>query len=153
MADLYISVTELKAFRPDIAEIQTADVTYLSGNVILRTKLAIDRYCFREFDTVDTASDMYLEVQLAQKILGIKLFLRERPEIIKARQQVGVTGGENKGDWSYNLAVVEELIDSDVKTIIDKHRDWTAEDALKLKLKTGRHLLEGDLIYEDEINR
>lgn len=151
MSTLYITNVELKSFFPHLSELQSADTDYLDDNIIARTKLAIDRHCFVEFDDVDTTSDKYLDVQMAQKLLAGKLFLREQESVKTAKQAVG-KGSERRGDWTYSLGDIDDLFDDEINNILEKYRDWTQEDAQSRKLKTGTRLLEGDVLYETETN-
>ena len=142
---MYITASELKAFHMNLSSMQESGDKYLENNIIPRSKMVIDRYCFRNFDSVVKTSTMYKDVQLAQKILAGKLFLREEEAVKSAREAVGPGGGERRGDWSYNLSDDLGLIDDEVKEILTDYVDW-GKGARKMP-KTGRILLKGDQLY------
>ena len=148
----YITGAELVAFT-SIDSLAATDTTVLENNIILRTKKMIDKWCFTSFDDIDDSTDEYAEIQLAQKLLAERLFLKDNQDVKAARLIIGKGGSEKKGsDWSYNLGEIEELMNGEIMDLLEEHRDWTKEAAQKTKPKTGSILLKGDSLYESEIN-
>jgi hypothetical protein len=148
----YITGAELKAFT-NIDSLAAAVAATLEANLILRTKKIIDKWCFTQFDDADTTTDAYAEIQLAQKLLSERLYLRDNQDVKAARIIIGKGGSEKKGaDWSYSLGDIEELMTDEIKNLLEEHRDWTKDASYKDKPKTGRILLKGDVFYESEIN-
>lgn len=148
---LYITGTELKTFT-SITALAAADATTLENNIILRTKKMIDKWCFKDFSDLDITTDEYKEIQLAQKLLSERLYIRDNQDVKSARIIIGKGGSEKKGnDWQYSLGEVEELMTDEIKDLLEDHRDWDSEKAYKEKPKTGTLLLKGDLTYESEI--
>lgn len=154
----YITGTELIAFT-NIDAIKAETAANLESNVILRAKKFIDKYCFIDFDDADTSTDFYAEIQLAQKLLAERIYIRNNQDVKSAHLIIGKGGSEKKGtDWSYSLGEIEELFTDEIRNLLDDKRDWTQEAALKDKPATGKILLRGDNLYERdpyqyEINR
>ena len=148
---LYITGSELKTFT-SISALAAADATTLENNIILRTKKMIDKWCFREFDDLDITTDEYAEIQLAQKLLSERLYIKDNQDVKSARIIIGKGGSEKKGsDWQYSLGEVEELMTDEIRNLLEERRDWDSIKAYKDKPKTGNILLKGDFNYESEI--
>jgi len=148
----YITGAELISFT-SITALQAELPATLEANVILRSKKMIDKWCFRDFDDVDEASEEYAEIQLAQKLLAERIYIRDNQDVKSARLIIGKGGSERKGsDWQYSLGELEELFTQEIMDLLEDHRDWSQEAAKKDKPKTGKILLKGDYLYESEIN-
>jgi len=148
----YITGAELIAFT-NIAALKLELPATLEANVILRSKKMIDKWCFQNFDDIDESSDQYAEIQLAQKLIAQRVYIRDNQDVQSARLIIGKGGSEKKGsDWSYSLGDLEELFTQEIMDLLEEHRDWSQETAKRAKPKTGKILLKGDLLYESEIN-
>ena len=102
---------------------------------------------------IDESSDQYAEIQLAQKLLAERIYIRDNQDVKSARIIVGKGGSEKKGsDWSYSLGDLEEIFTQEIMDLLADYRDWSQETAQRAKLKTGKILLKGDYLYESEIN-
>jgi len=148
----YITGVELIAFT-NIDAIKAETAVSLEANVILRSKKIIDKHCFTDFDDVDTTTEDYAEIQLAQKLLAERVYIKNNQDVKSARLIIGKGGSEKKGsDWSYSLGEIEELLTDEIKELLEDHRDWTQEAAQKSKPATGKIILRGDRLYESEID-
>lgn len=148
----YITGAQLISFT-NISAIKAESAESLEDNVIMRSKKIIDKWCFRDFEDVDENSEQYAEIQLAQKLLSERVYIRDHQDVKSARLIIGKGGSEKKGsDWSYNLGELEELFTQEIKDLLEDHRDWSQEAAKKSKPKTGKILLKGDYLYESEVN-
>lgn len=149
---LYITGAELIAFT-NVTSLAAASAVKLEANIIARAKLIIDKYCFRDFTDLDTGSDEYAEIQLAQKLLSERLWIKDNEDAKSARIVIGKGGSEKKGsDWSYSLGEAEEILTDEIKKILDPYRDWDSEEAKRERPATGRVMLKGDQYYEQEVN-
>lgn len=149
---LYITGEDLQNFT-NIDSLIAADPDALESNVVFRAKIIIDKHCFRNFEDMDTGSDEYALVQLAQKMIAERLWIQNNQDVRNARLIIGKGGSEKKGsDWSYNLGEAEEVMTEEIRNILVDLIDWDTEEARKAKLKTGRIMLGGDRYYGQEVN-
>lgn len=148
----YITGGELIAFT-NITSLKAETAAILESNCILRAKKIIDVHCFTNFDTLGKTTEAYAEIQLAQKLLAERIYIRDNQDVKAARMIIGKGGSEKKGaDWSYSLGDIEELLTDEIRALLNNYRDWTQNSALNSKPRTGKILLEGDYLYDSEIN-
>ena len=145
----YITGAELIAYT-NITSLAAADATALENKIIARAKIIIDRHCFTEFTGIDEASDEYAEIQLAQNMICERLWIKDHQDVKQARGIIGKSGSEKKGDWSYSLGEDEPIINDEIATILQPHRDWSKSEAGRPV--TGKMALKGDSYYDSQVN-
>jgi len=148
MAD-YITGAELVAFT-NITSLAAAAPATLEANIILRTKLMIDQHCFKDFEDADESTDDYAKIQLAQKLMSERLWIKDNQDPKQARTILGKGGSETKGDWKYSIGEEEPIINKEIEGLLADLRDWS-------KAKTGRPVtgkmaLKGDRYYDSKVN-
>jgi len=148
MAD-YISGSDLIAFT-NIDSLAAADTDALEANIILRTKLMIDKHCFTDFEDADTGTDDYAKLQLAQKIMCERLWIKDGQDAKISRLAVGKGGSEKKTDWQYSLGESEEVINDEVAGYLEDLRDWSKSKSGRPV--TGKIINQRNPIYASKIN-
>lgn len=146
----YISGAELIAYT-NVTSLAAADATALEAKEILRGKIILDKHCFTEFTDMDETSDEYVEIQLAQKMICERIWIKDNQDAKSARLVLGKGGSEKKGsDWSYSIGENEPIINDEIANILADHRDWSKSKVGRPV--TGKMALKGDPYYDTQVN-
>ena len=148
MAD-YITGAALVAFT-NITSLAAADPAALETNIILRTKLMIDQHCFQDFEDADESTADYAKIQLAQKLMCERLWIKDNQDPKQARTILGKGGSETKGTWKYSIGEDEPIINDGISGYLASLRDWSKAKAGRPV--TGKMALKGDPHYDTQVN-
>jgi len=143
----YISGEELISFT-NITALAAESEETLEANIIPRSKRILDSHCHRDFESMDEDSEDYEDIQLAQKLIAERLYIKDNQDVKMARTIIGKGGSEKKGDWNYSLGEDEPIVNKEIADILKDHVDWT-----KVKRPvTGKMSLKGDPSYDSQVN-
>ena len=146
----YITGAELIAYT-NVTSLAAADATALEAKEILRGKIMIDKHCFREFTDMDEGSDEYAEIQLAQKMICERIWIKDNQDAKSSRLILGKGGSEKKGsEWSYSIGENEPIINEEIERILADRIDWSKSKAGRPV--TGKMALKGDPYYDTQVN-